>query len=354
MANKRSKVILIAIGGVIFLFILISLLRNKEVIEEQRQVATGPLPVSVSVYEVSKEKVAESLSLLGTIIPSKEATILSEVQGQVTALPINRGDYINKGSLMAKVDIGEKGLAFESSKVALEKARRDYERFLTLYEGKAVTKRQLEDARSALENAKVAYQQSSDQLGKSTINAPFSGTVTDVFIEQGAIIMPGNKVANMVDVSSLEVNLTVPEAQAYQIQEGDKVEVKTSIYPDVNFKGKVSYVSPTGDEAHNYVVEVTLENRNDYPLKAGTYVTVNFGEVSSGKPMVIPRDALIGGIENPQVYVVENGVAKVKDIKIGQTFNEKVEVTEGLNEGEKVVVTGLINLKDNSPVKIIK
>ena len=89
-------------------------------------------------------------------------------------------------------------------------------------------------------------------------------------------------------------------------------------------------------------------------FKAGMFGKVSFISVSKGEKLLVPRDALIGSIKNPQVFVIQNGIAKIKDIVVGSTYNNSLEVLSGLNEGEKVVVNGQNNLADNYKVMVVQ
>jgi len=353
MTKKKRSYTLIFVLAIIFVVIVLRLCNNKKDIDRAKETTTTSPKVSVNVYKVERQSMTDELQLLGTVIPNKSAVVISEVQGKIVELPIEKGDIKDKGALLAKVESKEQVAAVNKSELALEKAQKDVERYTKLFNGNAVTKQQLEDAKIALRTADYNLQQDKKKLSNATIRAPFKGMITERFVEPGAAIMAGNQIAKIVDVSSLKVNLYVAEKDAYKLKLNDKVKITTSIYPDTVFQGTISYISPTGDEAHNYNVEVRFKNPDDTPLKAGTFVNVAFGVITQGDPIVIPRESLVGSVEDPQVYIVENDTAKLRSIKIGQSFPEKVEVTKGLKVGEQIVKTGLINIKDKTPVQII-
>lgn len=350
---KRRSIILIIVIVVIFL-IGLQLCRNKRKINATKEVITAPPRVSVNAFVVKRQNVSESLSLLGTIIPNKSSQIISETQGKIIQLPVSKGDFVTKGKLIAQVENTEQEAAAERSRVAYKKAQTDVKRYEILYQGNAATKQRLEEAKVALENAKTAYEQDLKQLHNAAIKAPFNGILTELNPEVGTTVSPGSPIGQIVDVTSLKVDLTFPEAEAYNLHVNDSVNISTAIYPGVTFTGNISFISPTADAAHNYGIEIKLINRKDYPLKAGTFVTVNFGILVQDNPLVIPREALIGSIEKPQVYIIKNSTAFLKDIETGLTFPDKIEVLKGLAPGDSIVVSGLINLKTNTPVRVTK
>jgi RND family efflux transporter MFP subunit len=138
------------------------------------------------------------------------------------------------------------------------------------------------------------------------------------------------------------------------MKSGDRVEIKTDVYPKVTFIGTIKNINSKSDEAHTYPVEIELKNNRQNPLKAGMFVNCLFNSLKSSESMVIPRIALVGSIKSPQVFVVENDTAKLRNIVIGAVYSDIIQVLDGLSPGENVVTSGQLNLQENSSVKIVK
>jgi RND family efflux transporter MFP subunit len=139
----------------------------------------------------------------------------------------------------------------------------------------------------------------------------------------------------------------------YQLFKGQNVSVSTDIYPNVVFNGNITNISPQGNAAHTYPVEITIPNCKSTPLKAGTYVNVAV-DTKDGKSLMIPRDAIISSIKNPSVFVVKNDVVSLVPINTGRNYESYIEVVSGLIEGEQVIINGQINLTDGAKVSIVK
>jgi RND family efflux transporter MFP subunit len=173
-------------------------------------------------------------------------------------------------------------------------------------------------------------------------------------VEAGAFLNLGAAIVTIVDVSRLKVQLNVAENDVYALKPGDPVNITTTVFPGVTYPGKITFISPAGDEAHNYPVEVSFANQAKNPLKAGTYVDVAFNRQSQTPSLQIPREALVGSVKNAQVYVVGNdNLTRLRKVTIGADNGDYLEVLEGLQEGERVVTTGQINLTDSTRVNII-
>lgn len=343
--------ILVVIGLIAF-----RLVNNKREISAKTQVKKDTdARVSVNVAPVQSRTSAQSLRLVGTVTANQVMDIKSEVQGQLVSLNVNLGDKVRKGQVIARVDDRTRVLSVTNAEQVLADARTNLERYRRLYEGGAATRAQFEQYQLNYNNAEIQLAQARKELSNAVVTAPISGQITQRLVETGAFVNIGGSIATVVDVSSLKVGLSVSENDVYALKVGDPVQITATVYPGVNYQGRITFISPNGDEAHNYPIEISLTNQKNNPLKAGTYVDVTFNQENRVPTLQIPREALVGSIREAQVYVVNNNnTAQLRPIAIGADYGTSLEVIKGLNEGEKVVTTGQINLTNNTPVAIIQ
>ena len=309
--------------------------------------------VTVTVADVQKKTSSFTLTFTGILYPNKELDIPAETSGKITSLNFELGQYFQKGGVIANIDDKIKTLTYESQKIEMERLKKDYDRIENLYKGGTASEQQLDNARSAYETAKNKFEENERQLSYTKVIAPIAGTITKKIVEEGTYVNAGTAIASIVDVSRLKVKINVSESNVYYLRVGDKVKITTDIYSGVTFEGRISFVSPRGDESHNYPVEVEIVNSAKNPLKGGTFVNVEATVGSSTEGLFIPREALQGSIKDAKVFVAENGKAILKDVVIGRESNEALEVSSGLNQNEKVIVSGQVNLTNNKPIKII-
>ena len=331
------------------------LYENKTVINEKNKInVSKSYKVTVTTKKVFRKSMDKNLVLVGSVISNQETQILSQAAGEITELNFRLGDFKSKGSLLALVDNKMKKLALETAALNYTKLKEDYLKYKKLYEGNAVSETQFREIKFASENARIQVEQAKHQLEYTRITAPFSGYITSKSIESGTYLNIGNPVASIVDISKLKISLNVSESDAYALKTGKKADIVTSQYPDVKYKGTISYISPKSDKTHAYPIEISIVNINKYPLKAGTFVTVNIDLKNSTIPLLIPREALIGSIKEARVYVYENGIANLRKITIGHDYNDYLEVLDGLRENELVITNGQINITDKSNVELVK
>lgn len=348
---KRLKGVVI---GVVVLGAIIATLWHNKMQMQAKAKTTVLTSYPVSVTTVSKERLSESLSLVGTITAYNDVAIVAETRGRVVAIKANIGDVKAAGSVLVEVDDELKKADFMKAEVMYERAKKDAERYTALRAERAATEWQKENAWQAFKVAEAQYIAARKEYRDTKISTPISGVVNSRPVDIGTMVQPGMVVANIVDISRLKVRLNVAERDAFKLTVGDPVEVTTDVYPGVTFKGTVVSISPKADESHTYPVEITLPNSKTSPLKAGMFARVNFVSVNSEETLSIPREALVGSIKNPKVFVVVNGMAQQRELVVGDVVGRNIAVLKGLTEGETVVINGQNNLKDSVAVDIVQ
>lgn len=345
---KGILVTLLLLGGVVFV-----LMNNKAKSDAKaaRKDVMTTLPVSVA--KVERQDIAQNLSVVGTIAVNSEVTVLSETQGRILRMSFEVGDYVSKGTVLAQVDDELKRTSLAAAQVGYDKAKSDLGRYSQLIGDLAISEQQIEAARLALRSAEIQIASANRLLRDTRITAPVSGIITVRQSPQGSNVMPGTPIVTIVDVSQLKVRVNVSERDVFKLKVGDRVEIATDVHPGMTFMGRIRSISPKSDEAHTYPVEISVANSGS-KLKAGMFGRVSFTSVGSVNSLVIPRQALVGSIQKPQVYVVNNGVARLRSIVVSGDVDTRVLVVSGLLAGDQVVVDGQNNLADNAAVSVVK
>lgn len=350
----KKKTIIASITIVVLLGIMtFTLASNKKVIDSRKEVKTAQSDIAVTVASTELKETNGNLELVGTAQPCKEVNIASESAGKIVQVNFKMGDFVAKGKVLAKIDDTYKRLAYDNAKLSYEKCKDDYNRNLSLRKGDAISDTQLRDIKMAFDNAAIQLENAKKQWDDTKITAPFSGYITVQSTELGAYVNAGTVIAGIADISELKVVLDVSESNAYELRQGQQINVTTDVHPEAKYTGKISNISPKASASHTYPVEVLIANNGKNKLKAGTYVNVSVNMGKSGKALMIPRDAIVSSVKDPSVYVVSNNTVKLVKINIGRSFNSNLEVVAGLSTGDKVVTNGQINLIDGAKVSVI-
>jgi RND family efflux transporter MFP subunit len=348
---KKATILILTTIIIIIIIAAIFFLSRKEPGLSSEKISYSDIPVSTTI--VKKMTLVNNISLVGVVNASNDVDVISEAQGLVIDTKIKVGDYVKEGTVLFQIDdvIMRSNLA--SAEINYLKTKRDFERSETLYQENSISAAQLDLARLGMKAAEGQLTLATKQLSDTRIKAPISGTINKRMVERGTMVNPGTVVANIVDVTTLKVLLNVSEKDAFQIKVGEQAEITTDVYPGVKFYGKIDNIASKSDEAHTYAVEVKLSNSSNHPLKAGMFARVVFTWKNNQESLAIPRESLVGSVKDAHVYTVENKLAKLKNIVIGQISGDFLEVLSGLKENDVVVVNGQNNLSDNSKVVII-
>jgi RND family efflux transporter MFP subunit len=344
-----SIVVVFLLGGLMAW----QLMANKQEIDSKKEVRINNESISVTVAGVEEKSIGQGINLTGTTEANQVVKIASKATGEIVQVNFKIGDYVAKGTVLARVDDTYSRLALENAKLNYDKYEEDVQRYQILREGDAVSETQFRDMKIAFENAKIQLEQAQKQLDDTYIRAPFSGYITSKDVDPGKFVSASMTIAEIVDVSELKVVLSVSESNVYNLHKGQQVSVNTQIYPGVPFTGKIVHISPKGDNSHSYPIEISLVNSKEHPLKAGTYVEVAIDMDKSEPALFIPREAIISSVKDPSVYRVNDDVVEMIKITTGKNYDSYLEVTSGLSEGDKVVTAGQINLMDGSKVVVV-
>ena len=319
-------------------------------------VAVKNAAVSVKVAQVKTEEVTMSFAANGLFEPIQELTFSAEKSGKVISVLVKEGDYVKVGQTLLIVRSDVIDVNAQTAKAAYDNAKSDYERYENAYKTGGVTKQQLDQAKLALTNSSANLKQANINVGDTRVKAPIQGFINKKYIEPGSILtgMPATALFDIVNVSKLKLNVAVNESQVASLKVGNSVEITASVFPDKTFTGKITFIASKADESLNFPIEIEIANNATNNLKAGMYGTASFGNKQKQSLKIVPRNAFIGSVSNNQVFVVENGTAKLKKVVAGRILGEQVEIIDGLSDGDTVIVTGQINLQDGNTVEIIK
>lgn len=352
-----KKVLYIGIGLAVLGLIGFVLTNNKKKNEaETAVVAQKNASVSVKADTIKKESVSTDFIANGSFAPLQELSFSAENAGRVTQVLVKEGSVVRIGQTLAIIKGDKLSVDVQSAKATYQNALADSQRFENAFKTGGVTKQQVDQAKLALSNAKAQLDQANISFGDATIRATINGIVNKKYIEPGSVVAPGTQLFDLVNVSRLKLKVTVNENQVASLKIGSTIKVKASVYPDKEFSGKITFIAPMADESLNFPLEIEIANNANNDLKAGMYGTAHFETNATQKTpiRIVPRTAFVGSVSNNEVFVVKDSIAKLTKIVSGRIFGEKVEVLDGLNEGDVVVTSGQINLTDGAKVGIVK
>jgi membrane fusion protein (multidrug efflux system) len=306
--------------------------------------------IPVIATRAERDDMEAFLDASSTLIAEENVDVVSQATGVVVELLAEEGDPIRKDGTLARLAYEELELAERRARAELDKLQADFARAESLDREKLISKEEYQQVRFDFDRAEIDWQQTKLELTRTRISAPISGTVTERMINVGQLVQTNAVVYRVVDFNSLVAPIFVPEKYLGSLRVGQKATIRPRGL-DAGVKGHILRISPIVDSQSGTVkVTVALDERS--ALRPGMFAGVQVVLDAHSDVVVVPKKSLVFDDEEPHVFVVSEGAAARRRLTLGYQDAERVEVVDGLDAGEMVVLVGQSALKDGSQVEI--
>lgn len=330
------------------------------------------LPESGAVKQIQTEtlrltNVPVPVTAVGTTEPYARATPGTRLLGRVAAVSFEEGNRVRAGEVLVRIEGGDLSAkrqqavsALREAKAVRDNAQAQVNRIRNLYQEKAVSKQTLDETETAFERAKAnvvaaegALNEVDANLGYTAVSSPLSGVVVQKFVEPGDMAAPGAPLFTVEQQDPMKVILQVSERDLPYIQVSLPVTVRVDAAQNIkDFAGQVEAVIPSGDpRSRTFEVRVVLENK-DALLQSGMFARVQF-QKDSRPGLLIPRTAVVEHGQLQGIYVVEDDRARLRWVRLGKGFGDRVEVISGVSPGDQIVIEGQDNILDGQKVEVV-
>ena len=348
----RKKIIYITITTVLIASIGYVLASNKSKIDAAAKPQKINPVIPVKAWTVKQDSFATSFTLNGTTIPYREVNISAEIPGKLINVFVKNGDRLRAGQIIASLDPSVYTAQLRSVESSIAKAELDIDRYSRLLNLGGATQMQLENVILQHKSLTAQKKEVLQQIDHMQIRSPFTGTLENLNVEKGSYVTNGSVIGTLIDNSSLKINVYLSEQETFKTKDGQQVTVQ-SILLDQPLKANISMLSGKADASGKFLAEINLDNKQN-KLKAGVLTDVTFASGITETGLSLPLSAIVGSTKQARVFVVNGATVKQKNIKTGIVTTEKIQVTQGLQQGEIVVTSGQLNLENGSTVSIIK
>lgn len=331
----------------------------------QGQSESTELAVPVSVEDVKLQSIQQFVTTTGTVNATSEAVLDSEMAGDyylqinpATGQRFKLGDRVQKGQVLVRLENREyeNSVALEAARLDLEISEQEYEKQKSLYEKGGVTLYELRNSEVSKTNAQYNYESAQIQLSKMNITAPFTGVIVELpYYTRGTRIPSGSHIATLMSYNEMFMEINLPEKNISELEEGQEVLITNYTLPEDTLKGTVSELSPAiSTETRTFTGIIDVENP-DLRLRPGMFVKADIITAEKDSTIVIPKDVIMSGNRGKYVFIVgRNSAADDRRITTGIENQDYVEVLEGLQANDRLIVKGFETLRDDSKVKIIR
>lgn len=373
---KRNLIVyplgLLTIAGMVVgtqLYVTRTKAQNQEnkasAIEQTQAEAAAKLP-KVKVVEIMPIPFVDVLVLPGSVSAYEDVDLASKLSGVIEWIGPKEGQRVKKGDKLLQVGVKSEKTRVSEAQARYEQALKDYERAKSLHKDNIVSKSQLESAKTQLDTSKASLDAASVTVDEGTLLSPASGVLDQLNVDIGEYINPGQTIMKIVDIDRVFIELPVPEKDILYFSKGQKVNIETSTTGLAKcdnvkesegeshcwFSGVIDYISMTADSStRTYLVKLLVENP-DTMLRPGMIVRAHLVRRDLQEAIAVPFFTLLDREKSKAVFVVEDGVARSREVQYGSFEKGLVEITNGLKFGEKLILVGQRGLVDGQKVEV--
>jgi membrane fusion protein, multidrug efflux system len=321
-------------------------------------------PIAVEVVAARIGLVREAVESVGTARANESVTITAKQAGNVATINFDEGQRVRGGAVLLELEARERRAELDQARADLEQSRaqRDeirqrFERAKQLKGTGSVTEARLDELESQLRAAEGRIRGNEARVRAMDarhedfrITAPFDGRVGMRHVSLGALVQPGTMITTLDDVTKLKIEFAVPENFLGHLRPQLGVVARTPAFPNRSFDGTVTVIDSRVDSVTRAVRVNAVFDNPDEALKPGMFLNVELALSERPNAILVPEEVLIAEGGRQFVFVVRDGRAERREVKLGRRLQGEVEVAQGLQPGEMVIARGIQKVRHNQPV----
>lgn len=296
-------------------------------------------------------KFADNLTLSGTLEPNEEIELRSEISGIVESINFEEGAKVSKGQVLFRVNDIELRAQLSKVKTAQQLASENQRRAKLLLDKQAISVEEYDMSNADFESAKAESQLIAAQLSKTSVRAPFSGTIGLRSISKGTYVTPATPIANLVNTNQLKLTFAIPEKYVSRMKVGSTLTFTTS-NSDEEHNAKIYAIEPQVDVATRTLKMRAIAENKEGKLYPGTFANVTLPLETVDDALLVPTEALIPIQNGKMIFVLSGGKAKEVIVETGVRTDSMVRVLSGIKVGDTILTSGVMSLKNGTPVKV--
>lgn len=311
----------------------------------------GQQPVMVSAVVVKPSTISDKINSSGTVLANEEVELRNEIPGRVIHIYFKEGSRVNKGELLVK--IFDTDLQAQLKKLTLQKtlAEKNETRQKDLLAINGISQQDYDEALNALDAVKADIDLTKAQIEKTEIRAPFSGVVGLKSVSEGAYLSANTMIATMQEINPVKIDFTVPERYMNSIHPADEISFSVEGMNET-FKGSVYAIEPKVDLSTRSIAVRALCPNKENKIFPGAFARIELSLSEIKDALMIPTQSLIPELKGQKVFISKEGKAAPVKVQTGLRNDSTIQITKGLQVGDTVIVTGIMQLRPDVPLRI--
>lgn len=319
--------------------------------EETSRVAPA---VPVILAKVVEAPFADTLSALGTAVANESVRLTANRSELVKAVHFDDGQLVEKGAVLLELETDEELAMLAEAKAVMSERQAEYDRQVELNQQGIAPESEVQTAGAQLDGAKARVRTLEATIADLVIKAPFQGVLGLRQVSVGTLLQPSAVIATLDDLSVVKVDFTIPETWLSAVRVGQPIASRSDAWPGRSFPGTVSAIDTRLDPSTRSVKVRAVVPNPETLLRPGMLmkVDVDRGEAPS---LQVPEEAIVQRGEQHFVFVVDDqNVAHETDVQVGRRQVGRVEVLGGIDKAQKVVVEGIVRVRDGLSVEVVE
>lgn len=311
-----------------------------------------PKRVPVSVITLTPTPIKDVLVLPGQTEAWQDVRLASEADGVVEWMDPKEGDPVKKGQLIAQIDVSALKAALDQAEASFDLADKLYQRRKMLFERKVIATEELDRSSNERTLALTRLRRARVEYERGFLHSPVNGVINHLYIDVGEFVDRGNPVADIVNVDKIKINVNVPELDVRYLRIGQKALVTIDAFPDRQLSGTIDFVAYKADPAtKTFNVRVLIDNQAR-DIRPGMIARLAFLRRVITDALVVPLFALVDKGGERIVFVERDGVVYARTVSIGVIEEDRIQIREGLEAGDRVIVSGQREVEEGMQVLV--
>ena len=337
-----------------YFFIILSFLAvscGEEAKDNQEgQVQNTNTATLVEVIVVENQSLNEVVNATGNILANESVRLTTETPGIVRAIHFEEGEEVKQGQLLVELDNRDLQAELNEIQTQIKLAEEKKSRAEGLFEAKGISQENLDEISTNVESLKAQRSRIQANVNKTRIVAPFSGIIGLRNVSEGGYVSANDNVANIVDITPLKIEFALPAKYQSAMKVGNKIEFTTTSQPGT-MTAEIYAIEPMINPSSRTITARAKFPNEQKQLYPGGFADVTFRIKTFDESISIPNQAVIPEMDGKKVLLVENGKIKAQPITTGIRMADYIQVIQGLNEGDSVVTTGMLQVKEGAEVR---
>lgn len=311
--------------------------------------AGGPA-TSVNIFITNFGNLDNVITSSGTIFPNEEIELRAEASGRITVLNIKEGSRVAAGQVIARIKDTDLQAQLKKLSFETELAKQTEARQKKLLDINAISKEEYEITANKINTLAADKDLIEAELEKTVLKAPFAGKIGLKNVSQGAYVTPTTSLATLVQTNPVKIDFTIPEKYSTQIAIGRGIKFEVEGQPDSYYANIVAIDPKIDPNLRTLKLRALSKNPAD-KLIPGMFVKVTL-DMAASKAIMIPTESVVPVLKGKKVYVMKDGKATEVMVETGLRTDQSIQVIKGLNAGDSLIVSGIMAIKKDAPVKV--